>query len=91
MKLPDHAPWILTQHAADEIVRRAIPMKLVKAVLSNPQQVVPAYGVLKAYQSQVIFPDRKTYLLRVIVAATKPMRVITVYRISKIGKYWRAL
>jgi hypothetical protein len=70
--------------------RRAIPLTLLETVLQNPQQVVPEYGGKKAYQSQVDFGEGKIFLLRAIVDdKVEPAIVITVYRTSKISKYWR--
>jgi len=70
--------------------RRAIPLTLLETVLQNPQQVVPEYGGKKAYQSRVDFGEGKIFLLRAIVDdKVEPAIVITVYRTSKISKYWR--
>ena len=71
--------------------RRGIPASLLQSVLDDPQQIVPEYGGKKAYQSQVDFGGGKIFLLRAIVDdKVEPASVITVYRTSKIGKYWRA-
>ena len=52
--------------------------------------MVLAYGQTKAYQSRIEFGEGKVYLVRAIVDDTvDPPMVITVYRTSKIGKYWR--
>jgi len=60
--------------------------------LQNPHQIVEEYGNKKAYQSKVDFGEGKVYLLRVIVADNvNPATVVTVYRTSKIKKYWREL
>ncbi len=80
----------ISQHASEEMQRRAIPLTLLETVLQNPQQVVPEYGGKKAYQSQVDFGEGKIFLLRAIVDdKVEPAIVITVYRTSKISKYWR--
>ena len=82
----------LSQHAREEAARRQIPLTLIDVVMQNPQQIVPAYGGAHAYQSQLNFGAGKIYLLRVIVDDTvNPAQVVTVYRTSKIGKYWRAI
>lgn len=45
---------------------------------------------MKAYQSIMDIGLGKDYLVRVIVNDTiDPAKVITVYRTSKISKYWR--
>ena len=73
------------------MARRNIPLGLVQEVLTNPGQIVGAFGGRKAYQSVLEFPDGRKYLLRVIVgeAGERPI-VVTVYRTSKIAKYWSA-
>jgi len=44
----------------------------------------------KPYPSQIRFDDGKMYLLRAIVDETgSPVKVVTVYRTTRIGKYWR--
>ena len=80
----------ISQHASDEMLRRAIPSSLLDSVLYKTQQVVSEYGGKKAYQSMVDFGEGKIFLLRAIVDDTvEPAKVITVYRTSKISKYWR--
>ena len=70
--------------------RRAIPLALLDSVLQHPQQVVPERGGRIAYQSQLDFGGGRIFLLRAIVDQTvDPPIVVTVYRTSKIGKYWR--
>jgi hypothetical protein len=80
----------LTPHAQRETRRRSIPVDLLQDVLTNPQQIVPAFGGRKAYQSVLDFGGGKTLLLRAIVEDWKePAEVVTVYRTSRIDKYWR--
>ena len=79
----------LSRHAQEEIERRSIPMSLLETVLHAPQQILHESGGRKAYQSQIEFSG-KMYLLRAIVADdVDPAIVVTVYRTSKIMKYWR--
>lgn len=79
----------ITEHARDELARRSIPIALLSEVLHSPQQVVPTYGDRVVYQSQVVFGNGKTYLLRLIVDDNaQPARIVTVYKTSKIDKYW---
>ncbi len=80
----------LSQHALDEIERRGISRDLLDQVLQNPQQILPERDGKKIYQSQVEFGESKLFLLRAIVNdAVEPAVVVTVYRTSKIEKYWR--
>jgi hypothetical protein len=77
-----------TEHAVEECERRGIPIAIVQTVTESPQQIVPNIEGRQAYQSQIVFGD-KTYLVRVIVEqADEELVVVTVYRTSKIEKYW---
>lgn len=81
----------LTRHAEEEMARRLIPPETLEAVLGNPQQVVPAKRGKKTYQSQVRFADGRMFLVRAIVDdRTEPPTVVTVYRTTKVRKYWRS-
>ncbi|MDA0266261.1 MAG: DUF4258 domain-containing protein [Cyanobacteria bacterium] len=78
-------------HALQEMKRRSIPLAVVEAILSEPDQVVSGRDGRTIYQSQVDNEEGKTYLVRVVVDGTLVTAlVITVYRTSKIQKYWRA-
>lgn len=80
----------LSRHAREEIERRGIPLNIVEAVLQEPQQVVDEYGNKKAYQSIMSMGAGKDYLVRIIVnVSVDPAKVVTVYKTSKISKYWR--
>lgn len=80
----------LSRHAKEELERRMIPRELLDSVLENPQQVVPDYGGKKAYQSKLDFGGGRIYLLRAIINdLVDPATVVTVYRTSKIDRYWR--
>ena len=81
---------VLTQHARKEAARRGIPREWLDETLANPEQVVDASGGRKAWQSR-FDSDGRTYLLRVIVEEkdARPV-VVTVYRTSRVEKYWRS-
>jgi hypothetical protein len=80
----------LSNHAAKEINRRNIPETLLDELLDNPQQRTEEKDRLVAYQSQFDFGEGKVYLIRVIVdEAQDPNLVVTVYKTSKMDKYWR--
>lgn len=78
----------LSGHAEKELERRKIPRAYADAVLNDPQQIVPESEGKKAYQSKLDFSG-KVYLVRAIVKENDPAMVVTVYRTSKIEKYWR--
>ncbi len=81
----------LSRHAQEEMMmRRGIPPDLVDDVLANPEQTIDMPDGKKAYQSRIDFGTGRTFLLRIIVAIdVDPNLVVTVYRTSKISKYWR--
>jgi hypothetical protein len=82
--------FVYSRHAQEEMVRRGIAQALVDDVLRSPEQVVPEQNGRVAYQSRVEMDRGQIFLLRVLVAeSADPAVVVTVYRTSKIAKYWR--
>jgi hypothetical protein len=80
----------ISRHARNEMNRREISENLVQTILQNPGQIVDEYGNMKAYQSIMVSETGKNYLVRIIVNKTvEPEKVVTVYKTSKIKKYWR--
>ena len=80
----------ISDHALEEMKRRELSKTLIKSILNDPQQIVDEYGNRKAYQSIIKFETGKDYLVRVIVNDNvKPAKIVTVYRTSRIDKYWR--
>ncbi len=82
---------LISRHAEEELVRCRIPREWLDSVLESPEQRIPQPGGKEILQSRFASGDGKMYLLRAVVAADKePPVVVTVYRTSKIEKYWRA-
>jgi Domain of unknown function (DUF4258) len=80
----------LSNHVQQEMDRRGIPLAVVESVLAAPAQKVPEHGDVVCYQSKVEI-NQKPYVVRVMVNETaRPPKVVTVYRTSKISKYWKA-
>ena len=80
-----------SSHAKEQLADRDIPIEMVLEVVKNPEQKYNYDTDETICQSRVIFGE-KTYLLRVFMNFTKtPPVVISVYRTSKILKYWRDL
>ncbi len=81
----------LTDHAQFEMERRRITEAEIAQVLSAPEQMEVLRPGRAVYQSRTEFGEPpKTYLLRVFVDVDRqPPEVVTAYRTSKIGKYWR--
>ncbi|MGH8058512.1 MAG: DUF4258 domain-containing protein [Candidatus Entotheonellia bacterium] len=81
----------LTDHARFEMVRRQISEAEVESVLAGPEQAECVREGRAVYQSLIELGEpSKTYLLRVVVDIDRqPPEVVTVYRSSKVQKYWR--
>lgn len=82
---------IITPHARIEMERRALDESVVRRVLESPEQeevVRPGRLVLQSRVS--IGVPARTYLVRLFVDVDRrPPEVVTVYRTSKITKYWK--
>jgi hypothetical protein len=83
--------YVLTEHAQLEMGRRGIAEAEVVAVLAAPEQSEEVRPGRCVYQSRVVSGDpSKTDLLRVFVDVDRERpEVVTVYRTSKVQKYWR--
>lgn len=83
--------FIFTDHALSEMARRQISEEDVKSVLAYPEQTEMVREGRAVYQSRLGMGEPpKTYLVRVFVDIDpSPPYVVTVYRTSKIEKYWR--
>jgi hypothetical protein len=83
--------YIIKPHAQLEMKRRQIAEDQVALVLSSPEQMEEVRPGRNVYQSRLTLSDPpQTYLLRVFVDIDRdPAEVVTVYRTSKISKYWR--
>ena len=81
----------LTTHAREEMTRRQISPDEVASVLDAPEQIQSVRQGRNVYQSRIETgkPPQK-YLLRIFVDVDRELpEVVTVYRTSKIAKYWR--
>ncbi len=83
--------FILTGHAKDEMARRQINTQDVAKVFASPEQIEVVRQGRSVYQSRIeTGKPPKRYLLRVFVDTERqPLEIVTVYRTSKIQKYWR--
>ena len=81
------AEFRISEHAREEAERRGISLDVLESVLESPEQIVDTHSNRQAFQSRVEI-DGKRYLVRAIVEKDDPPLVITVYRTSKIEKYW---
>ncbi|MFQ5847413.1 MAG: DUF4258 domain-containing protein [Candidatus Methylomirabilales bacterium] len=91
MRPPPLADYVITPHARFEMQRRGLGEKTVRAILAAPEQwleIGPGRVILQSRVS--LDAPKRTYLVRVFVDVDRhPAEVVTVYRTSKIAKYWR--
>ena len=90
-KLDPIKNYRLTEHAREQMARRQINENDVADVLSAPERIETVRRGRSVYQSRIEEgrPPQK-FLLRVFIDVDRePPEVVTVYRTSKIAKYWR--
>jgi len=82
----------ITDHAAFEIKRRGLDVDIINRILSAPGQVREVRPGRNVFQSIISLGDPpRDYLIRIFVDTDRdPLEVVTVYKTSKISKYWRA-
>lgn len=78
----------LSDHAKFEMERREIPEKAVEMVFEGPEQKIMLTSGREIWQNKIIM-EGKEYVLRLIMETQPELKIITVYRSSKIKKYWR--
>jgi hypothetical protein len=83
--------WVLSEHAMEGILQRGIPFEAIERFLRIPQLRFTVRLGREVFQSLVQFDDSgRTFVLRAFVDVDRrPPEVVTVYRSSKIDKYWR--
>jgi hypothetical protein len=82
-------PVVITEHARLQAARRNVPEYLVLSIARSPEQEIAVRAGRQIRQSQVTFADGKLYLVRVVVdVLASADEVVTVYRTSRIAKYW---
>ncbi|ABU56404.1 MULTISPECIES: DUF4258 domain-containing protein [Roseiflexus] len=84
------AHYRISEHARNEMSRRQISESEITSVLAAPEQVEIVREGRAVYQSRFQIGDPpKLYLVRVFVDVDViPPVVVTVYRTSKVAKYW---
>jgi Domain of unknown function (DUF4258) len=85
------ADYVLTDHALFEMKRRGLGEAAVRRILAAPDQRIEVREGRVVLQARLTEGEPpKPYLLRVFVDVDRsPAEVVTVYRTSKIVKYWR--
>lgn len=81
--------FVFSNHALTQMKLRQITKSMVEKILEKPEQIIKENGH-KVYQSVVLI-EKKKYLIRIFVSHKKsPHVIITVYRTSKINKYYES-
>ena len=78
-----------TDHALFEMKRRGISEKEVEKVFQQPEQKIELEGDREIWQTKVVL-DSKTWVIRIVVELKPRVAIVTVYKSSKVKKYWRA-
>jgi hypothetical protein len=82
---------LLSEHARRQAARRSIPESTVMDIAVAPEQVIAVRVGREVRQSRVTLPDGRSHLVRIVADTVgHDIRVVTVYRTSKVAKYWRA-
>ncbi len=77
---------IISNHAKLQMKERNISEKLIYQAISNPEQIITTDEGRTVFHLRI---KSKRYLLRVIAEQTdSDWLIITVYRTTKIKKYW---
>lgn len=81
----------MTEHARSEALRRQVSEDTVLAVARDPEQRLEARAGREIRQSRMVDPaSGKLYLIRVVVEIEAAGEtIVTVYRTSRIRRYWR--
>jgi hypothetical protein len=88
MPCPPLERFLFSDHARFEMQRRNISEDEIASVVLYPEQREEQRPGRCVYQSRV--PADGAYLLRVFVDVDRDLpEIVSAYRTSKIGKYWR--
>lgn len=80
----------MTSHARAEMARRGLDEATVEEVLARPEQRIEVRSGRVILQSRRSTEEGRAHLVRVFVDIDRrPPEVVTVYRTTKVSKYWR--
>jgi len=83
--------FLISGHVRLEMERRGISDEVVRRVLATPEQRFPIRSGRIVLHSRLMLGSPATmYLVRVVVDVDRrPAEVVTVYRTTRLAKYWR--
>ncbi len=79
--------FIFSKHAIEQMRLRKISQDIIINILNTPDQILHADEQIEIYQSVINETQELKYLIRVFVN-TEMKKIITVYKTSKIEKYY---
>jgi hypothetical protein len=84
--------YVITPHASVEMKRRGLDEAVIRLVLGAPEQRIKVRAGRDVLQSHMSAgPGATKHLVRVFVDVDRdPAEVVTVYKTSKVAKYWEA-
>jgi hypothetical protein len=87
---PEKNNIVVSDHARSQSLRRCVSLELLIQVVRAPEQRLVVRPGREIRQSRIAIPEGGTlYLVRAVVdIAPSEETVVTVYRTSKIHKYW---
>ena len=71
------------------MARRQISLEQVESLMNHPDQIVEAHGGLVCYQCLSTKNGKPSLLRAIINDASNPKNIVTIYRTTKIKKYWK--
>ena len=78
----------LSPHAEFEMKRRGISREAVEEVFHHPEQKIELAGAREIWQNKSGIAG-KIYVVRLVVQRSPELKIVTVYKSSKIKKYWK--
>jgi hypothetical protein len=83
--------FVISGHARLEMQRRDVTDDMVQQVVAAAEQLFPVRDGRVVLQSRVTMgTPTKMYLVRVVVDIDRrPAEVVTVYRTTRVNRYWR--
>ena len=78
----------LSNHARYEMQKRDISEIMVESVFLQPVQKIIVSKDRQIWQNKIEI-EGKAYIMRLVVEINPAVKIITVYKSSKVDKYWR--
>ncbi|OAV69378.1 hypothetical protein Barb6_01936 [Bacteroidales bacterium Barb6] len=85
----DSMKFIFSKHAEEQMLRRGLDKDQVLTVIQNPDEIIADDSEEVVIFQSVIKENEQLFLLRVFINRSKqPKRIVTLYKTTKIKKYY---